>query len=178
MDRIRREQVLPVIEAYRTLLDWAEVVPFSAMTGENVDRLADALARHLPESEAPLFPPDVMTDQVERVIAAEYVREQVMELTRDERPYATAVEVEEFDESERRDDGGLVRIGAVIWVERASQKAIVIGKGGSMLKRVGTRARERLERLLGAKVFLRLTVKVEERWSERIEALRRLGIAP
>jgi GTPase len=178
MDRIPREQLLPFIDAYRALHDWTEIVPFSALTGENVDRLAEALAKYLPESEAPLFPPDVMTDQAERVIAAEYVREQVMELTRDELPYSAAVEVEEFDESERREDGGLVRIGAVIWVERDSQKAIVIGKGGSMLKRVGTRAREKLERLLGAKVFLRLTVKVEERWSERLEALRRLGIAP
>ena len=178
MDRVPREALLPVIEAYRTLHDWAEIVPFSALTGENVDRLVPALARHLPESEAPLFPPEVMTDQAERVIAAEYVREQVMEQTRDELPYAAAVEVEEFDESERRDDGGLIRIGALIWVERESQKAIVIGKGGAMLKRIGTRARERMERLLGAKVFLRLTVKVEERWSERLESLRRLGIAP
>jgi len=178
MDRAPRESLLPVIEAYRTLHDWVDVVPFSALTGENVDRLTLALASHLPPSEAPLFPPDVMTDQAERIIAAEYVREQVMALTRDELPYAAAVEIEEFDESERRDDGGLVRIGALIWVERSSQKAIVIGKGGSMLKLVGTRARQRMERLLGAKVFLRLTVKVEEKWSERLEALRRLGIAP
>ena len=178
MDRAPRETLLPVIEAYRTLHDWADVIPFSALTGENVDRLTEALAGHLPPSEAPLFPPDVMTDQAERIIAAEYVREQVMELTRDELPYAAAVEVEEFDESERRDDGGLVRIGALIWVERNSQKGIIIGKGGSMLKRIGTRAREKMERLLGARVFLRLTVKVEERWSERVEALRRLGIAP
>jgi len=178
MDRAPRETLLPVIEAYRTLHDWADVIPFSALTGENVDRLTVALAGHLPPSEAPLFPPDVMTDQAERIIAAEYVREQVMELTRDELPYAAAVEVEEFDESGRREDGGLVGIGAVIWVERNSQKGIVIGKGGSMLKRIGTRAREKMERLLGAKVFLRLTVKVEERWSERVEALRRLGIAP
>jgi GTP-binding protein Era len=178
MDRAPRPTLLPVIDAYRGLHAWAEIVPFSALTGENVDRLTAALARHLPVSDAPLFPPDVMTDQAERVIAAEYVREQVMAQTRDELPYAAAVEIEEFDESERRDDGGLIRIGAVIWVERESQKAIVIGKGGSMLKRVGTRARERTERLLGAKVFLRLTVKVEERWSERLESLRRLGIAP
>jgi len=178
MDRAPRETLLPVIEAYRTLHDWADVIPFSALTGENVDRLTEALAGHLPPSEAPLFPPDVLTDQAERIIAAEYVREQVMELTRDELPYAAAVEIEEFDESERRDDGGLVRIGALIWVERNSQKGIIIGKGGSMLKRIGTRAREKMERLLGAKVFLRLTVKVEERWSERVEALRRLGIAP
>jgi len=178
MDRAPRETLLPVIEAYRSLFDWADVVPFSALTGENVDRLAEALARHLPPAEAPLFPPEMLTDQAERVIAAEYVREQVMELMREELPYAAAVEVQEFDESERREDGGLVRIDAVIWVERESQKAMVIGKGGSMLKRVGTRARQRLERLLGAKVFLRLTVKVEERWSERVEALRRLGIGP
>jgi GTP-binding protein Era len=178
MDRAPRETLLPVIEAYRTLHDWADVIPFSALTGENVDRLTGALAGHLPPSEAPLFPPDVLTDQAERIIAAEYVREQVMELTRDELPYAAAVEIEEFDESERRDDGGLVRIGALIWVERNSQKGILIGKGGSMLKRIGTRAREKMERLLGAKVFLRLRVKVEERWSERVEALRRLGIAP
>ena len=176
MDRVPRETLLPVIEAYRGLLDWAAVVPFSALTGENVDRLQDAVGSLLPEAEEPLFPPDLLTDQAERVLAAEYVREQAMELTRDEIPYAVAVEVEEFDESERRDDGGLVRIGAVVWVERESQKAIVIGKGGSMLKRIGTRARERLERLLGAKVYLGLTVKVEERWSERLEALRRLGI--
>jgi GTP-binding protein Era len=177
MDRAPRETLLPVIEAYRSLHDWIDVVPFSALTGENVDRLTAALASHLPPSEAPLFPPDVMTDQAERIIAAEYVREQVMELTHDELPYSAAVEVEEFDESERRDDGGLVRIGALIWVERNSQKAIVIGKGGTMLKRIGTRAREKMERLLGAKVFLRLTVKVEENWSARAETLRRLGIS-
>jgi GTPase len=177
MDRAPRETLLPVIEAYRAVHDWVDVVPFSALTGENVDRLTAALASHLPPSDEPLFPPDVMTDQAERMIAAEYVREQVMQLTHDELPYSVAVEVEEFDESERRDDGGLVRISALIWVERSSQKAIVIGKGGAMLKRVGTRARERMERLLGAKVFLGLTVKVEERWSERLETLRRLGIS-
>jgi GTP-binding protein Era len=107
--------------------------------------------------------------------------------TRQEIPYAAAVEVEEFDESDRRDPpagrsrsgdkgGGLVRVSAVIWVERESQKGILIGKRGTMLKQIGTRARERLERLLGCKVFLALTVKVEERWSERAAALKRLGI--
>ena len=122
--------LLPVIEAYRALHAWAEIVPFSGLTGENVDVLLEALARHVPEADAPLFPPDVLTDQAERQIAAEYVREQVMLQTRQEIPYAAAVEVEEFDESGRRDDGGLVRISAVIWVERESQKAIVIGKQG------------------------------------------------
>jgi GTP-binding protein Era len=176
MDRAPRESLLPVMEAYAALASWKAIVPFSALDGENVDRLVAAVAEALPEAEAPLFPADVLTDQPERVIAAEYVREEIMALTRDEIPYAVAVEVEEFDESERRDGGGLVRIGALILVERPSQKAILIGKGGSMLKRVGTGAREKLERLLGARVFLRLTVKVEERWSERAETLRRLGI--
>ncbi len=176
MDRAPRLTLLPVIEAYRTLHPWAEVVPFSALTGENVDELLGALARHVPEAETPLFPPDVMTDQAERQIAAEYVREQVMLQTRQEIPYSAAVEVEEFDESARREGGGLVRIAAVVYVERDSQKAIVIGKKGTMLKRIGTHARENLERLLGCKVFLGLTVKVEERWSERAAALRKLGI--
>jgi GTP-binding protein Era len=176
MDRAPRAALLPVIEAYKDLHAWADIVPFSALTGENVDALVAALVQHLPTSEAPLFPPDVLTDQAERQLAAEYVREQVMLRTRQEIPYAAAVEVEEFDESDRRDDGGLVRISALVWVERDSQKAIVIGKKGVMLKEIGTRARERLERLLGCKVFLSITVKVDERWSERRDALKRHGL--
>jgi GTP-binding protein Era len=176
MDRVPRPTLLPVIDAYRALHAWTEIVPFSGLTGENVEVLLEALARSVPEAEGPLFPPDVMTDQAERQIAAEYVREQVMLQTRQEIPYAAAVEVEEFDESGRRERGGLVRVSAVIWVERESQKGILIGKQGTMLKKIGTRARENLERLLGCKVFLALSVKVEERWSERAAALKRLGI--
>jgi GTP-binding protein Era len=176
MDRAPRPTLLPVIDAYRGLHDWADVVPFSALTGENVDVLLEALVARVPEADAPLFPPDVLTDQAERQLAAEYVREQVMLQTRQEIPYAAAVEVEEFDESERRDRGGLVRIAAAVHVERESQKAIVIGKQGAMLKKIGTRARENLERLLGCKVFLKLTVRVEERWSERAAALKKLGL--
>ncbi len=176
MDRAPRPTLLPVIDAYRGLHAWAEIVPFSALTGENVDHLLDAIVKHVPEAEAPLFPADVMTDQAERQLAAEYVREQVMLQTREEIPYAAAVEIEEFDESGRREGGGLVRISALVSVERDSQKAIVIGKQGAMLKKIGTRARENLERLLGCKVFLRLTVRVEERWSERAAALKKLGL--
>jgi GTP-binding protein Era len=176
MDRVPRPTLLPVIDAYRALHAWTEIVPFSGLTGENVEVLLEALARNVPEAEEPLFPPDVMTDQAERQIAAEYVREQVMLQTRQEIPYAAAVEVEEFDESDRRERGGLVRVSAVIWVERESQKGILIGKQGTMLKKIGTRARENLERLLGCKVFLALSVKVEERWSERAASLKRLGI--
>ncbi len=176
MDRAPRPSLLPVIAAYRDLHPWAEVVPFSALTGENVDRLLAVLAGHLPEVAAPLFPPDLLTDQAERVLAAEYIREQVMLLTRQEVPYAAHVEVESFDESERRGGEGLIRVAAVVAVERESQKGIVIGKGGAMLKRIGTAARQRLERLLGCKVFLSLTVRVDERWSERPAALRKLGL--
>ena len=165
-----------MIDAYRGLHAWEEIVPFSALTGENVDALLDALVAHAPEADAPLFPPDVLTDQAERQLAAEYVREQVMLHTREEIPYAAAVEVEAFDESARREGGGLVRIAALISVERDSQKAIVIGKQGAMLKRIGTKARENLEALLGCKVFLSLKVKVDERWSERASSLDRLGI--
>jgi GTP-binding protein Era len=192
IDRVPRPTLLPVIDAYRARHAWTEIVPFSGLTGENVEVLLQALARNVPEAEAPLFPPDVMTDQAERQIAAEYVREQVMLQTRQEIPYAAAVEVEEFDESDRREPppqprsagrwrsgdkrGGLVRVSAVIWVERESQKGILIGKQGAMLKKIGTRARENLEKLLGCKVFLALSVKVEERWSERAASLKRLGI--
>ncbi|HUL58155.1 MAG TPA: GTPase Era [Anaeromyxobacteraceae bacterium] len=175
MDRAPRPTLLPVIDAYKDLHAWAEIVPFSALTGENVDRLVAALAVHLPEAEAPLFDAGVLTDQAERQLAAEYVREQVMLQTRQEIPYACAVEVEEFDESGRREGGGLVRISAVIWVERESQKGIVIGKRGAMLKAVGTRARENLERLLGCKVFLALTVKVDEGWTEHEAAVKRFN---
>ncbi len=176
MDRAPRETLLPVIAAYKDLHAWAEIVPFSAFTGENVEDLLATLARLAPESEQALFPPDVLTDQAERQIAAEYVREQVMLKTREEVPYAAAVEVEEFDESQREQgQHGLVRISAQIFVERESQKGIVIGKRGALLKQIGTDARLGLERLLGCKVFLELHVRVDERWSERADALRRHG---
>ncbi len=177
IDRAPKEAILPVIAAYRDLHAWSEVVPFSALRDENVDDLLRTLARLVPEAEAPLFPVDVMTDQAERQIAAEYVREQVMLQTRQEVPYAAAVAVEDFDESQRETGKhGLVRIAATIYVERESQKGIVIGKRGALLKEIGTAARAGLERLLGCKVFLELHVRVDERWSEREEALRKHGL--
>jgi GTP-binding protein Era len=173
-DRAPKETLLPVIEAYKDLHAWTAIVPFSALKGENIDELLKVLVAAVPESPAPLFPADVMTDQAEKQLAAEYVREQIMLKTAQEIPYSTAVEVESFDESDRREDGGLVRIGALIRVERDSQKAIVIGKKGAMLKAIGTEARLRLERLLGCKVFLSLQVKVDERWTEKAASVRRL----
>jgi GTP-binding protein Era len=173
-DRAPKETLLPVIEAYKDLHAWTAIVPFSALKGENIDELLEVLVAAVPESPAPLFPADVMTDQAEKQLAAEYVREQIMLKTAQEIPYSTAVEVESFDESDRREDGGLVRIGALIRVERDSQKAIVIGKKGAMLKAIGTEARLRLERLLGCKVFLSLQVKVDDRWTEKAASVRRL----
>ena len=177
MDRAPRETLLPVIAAYKDLHAWTEIVPFSALTGENVEHLLRTVSQLVPESEAPLFPPDVLTDQAERHLAAEYIREQLMLRTREEIPYAVAISVDEFDESERETGRrGLVRLSATIFVERDSQKGIVIGKRGAMLKEIGTRAREAIERLLACKVFLQLHVRVDERWSERSEALRRHGL--
>jgi GTP-binding protein Era len=177
MDRAPRESLLPVMAAYKDLHGWADIVPFSARVGTNVDDLLRTLVRQLPEAPAPLFPPDVLTDQAERQIAGEYLREQLMLLTRDEIPYACAVEVESFDETGREEGPhGLVRIEALIVVEREGQKGIVIGKGGEMLKKVGTAARQGLERLFGCKVFLQLRVKVDPRWTERPESLKRFGL--
>ena len=177
MDRAPREALLPVIAAYKDLHAWSAIVPFSALRDENVGDLLRTLAGLVPEVDGPLFAPDVLTDQAERQIAAEYVREQVMLKTREEVPYAVAVAVEEFDESEReKGRRGLVRIAASIFVERESQKGIVIGKRGAMLKEIGTAAREGLERLLGCKVYLELRVAVDERWSERAAALDRHGL--
>lgn len=173
IDSIPKTKLLPVIEAWRERLPFAAIVPFSALTGEGVDVLVDVIAGSMPEGPA-LFPEDVVTDIAERTIAAEFVREQILRATHQEVPYGSAVVVEEFDETER-EGRGLVRILARIYVERTSQKGILIGKKGSMLKAIGTAARQEIERLLGCKVFLGLEVTVEPRWSERRDALRRLG---
>lgn len=175
IDTVPRPLILPVIDAWKDALPFAAIVPLSATRGDGVEELLDLLAGLLPEGPR-LFPEDVYTDVAERFLVAEYIREQILRCTRQEVPYSTAVVVEGFDESERERQGrGLVRIFARIYVERDSQKAIVIGKRGEMLKRIGTAARLEIERLLGCKVFLGLEVTVEPRWSEREDALRRLG---
>lgn len=183
IDAVKRQLLLPLIDLYRNQFGFAEVVPVSARTGDGVEELFGLLLKHMPEAP-PMFEPDVFTDQAERTLVAEYVREAVLRLCRQEIPYSTAVVVEHFDESEREPDGrprknpslaGLVRIFATIFVERESQKAIVIGKRGQMLKEIGTSARKSIERLLGANVYLSLRVQVDEKWSERPDALRRMG---
>lgn len=175
VDTVPKHELLPVIEAWKDALPFAAIYPVSALRGEGIDGLVDLIGQQLPEGPQ-LFPPDVYTDVAERFLVSEYVREQILRSTHQEVPYSTAVAVESFDETEREREGrGLVRIFARIYVERDSQKAIIIGRRGEMLKKIGTAARLEIERLLGCKVFLSLEVTVEPRWSEREDALRRLG---
>jgi GTP-binding protein Era len=184
VDNVKKMHLLPLIELYRVRYPFAEVVPLSARTGDGVETLLALLYSHLPKGD-PMFDEDMLTDQAERALVAEYVREQVLHQCRQEIPYSAAVRIDIFDERERdaprgkkkSKDGlaGLIKIEASIFVERESQKAIVIGKRGAMLKSIGTEARKAIERLLGAHVFLSLRVRVEERWTERAAAMRKLG---
>ncbi len=170
VDAIPKTKILSVIEQYRHLLDFADVVPVSAMNGDNVDVLTARLIAHLPAGVA-LYPDDFLTDLPERFFVAEMVREKILRLTRDELPYSTGVMVDSFEEGPE-----IVRIEASIFVERDTQKAIVIGKGGSMLKAIGTAARQDIEAFLQAKVFLGLFVKVRQKWREDATVLDQMGL--
>ena len=170
IDRVPKPKILSAIEQYRSLLDFVEVVPLSARDGDNVELLSSLLLKHLPEGER-LYPEDFLTDLPERFFVAEMVREQILRLTREEIPYTTGVLIESFKEEE-----GLVRIEATIYAERESQKGILIGKGGAMLKEVGTAARRQIEEFLGTKIFLGLFVKVRERWREDAALLDEMGL--
>jgi GTP-binding protein Era len=158
------------ISAWAALFPFREVIPVSAGSGDGVGVLVETISRYLPEGPQ-LFPDDILTDMPEKFIVAEMIREKVFRLTRDEVPYSTAVEVESFVEREN----GVIAISAAIVLERATQKGIVIGKRGDMLKKIGSHARQDIERLLAARVFLELFVKVEENWSERPSKLREYG---
>ncbi|HEY3308308.1 MAG TPA: GTPase Era [Desulfuromonadaceae bacterium] len=161
---------LEKIAAWSGLHSFREIVPISAGSGDGVEHLVDVISSYLPEGPA-LFPEDILTDMPEKFICAEMIREKVFRLTRDEIPYSSAVEIEGFQEREN----GVVAITAAIIVERVTQKGIVIGKRGDMLKRIGSQARLDIERLLGTRVFLELFVKVEENWSERTSKLKEYG---
>ncbi len=174
MDMISKELVLPVIEALSERVPLAAAVPLSALKGLNVEALKGEIVKHLPV-HPPVYPTDAWTELSERFLTAEVIREKLFHLTEQEIPYATFVEVESFDEEERDTPKNLTRIHAKIVVERDSQKGIVIGKRGSMLKRIGTDARKELETLLDCKVFLKLFVKVEKDWSKTSKGLRRVG---
>jgi GTP-binding protein Era len=172
IDLVGKPALLPLIDHYRQELDFAAIVPICALTGEGTQELLAELVRLLPEGPQ-LFPEDVFTDQSERFLATEIIREKIFNLTGKEVPYATAVEVEDWKEEER-----LLRIYATVWAERDSQKAILIGQGGQMLKRIGQEARLDLERLLGLKVFLQLWVRVRRDWRRDPRALHQLGLEP
>jgi GTP-binding protein Era len=175
IDTMPRNALLPLIARWKDLHAWTDVYPLSALKGENVDGLLNIVAKYLPEAPA-MFPPDQWTDMQERDLCSEFIREQILKQTEKEVPYSAAVLIEEFDETERKTGPkGLVRVMATVLVERDSQKAIVIGKGGSRLKEIGTRARLEMERLLGAKVFLQLHVRVEPGWTQSGKGLRRAG---
>jgi len=172
IDLIKKSKLLPIIQQYSQLANFAEIVPVSATTGDNVDRLERAIIDRLPEGE-PLYPPDYLTDQPERFYVAEIVREKVLQLTHDELPFSTAVVVDRFEEP---DAGGLMNVYCTILVERESQKPIVVGKGGSMIKAIGTAARMELEKFFACRLYLDLHVKVKSEWRNDERVLDDLGV--
>jgi GTP-binding protein Era len=161
--------LLPHMQTLAALYDFADIVPLSALKRDNLDRFEACVIEHLPE-QPPLYPEDQITDRSERFLAAERVREKLFRKLGQEVPYGLTVEIEQF-----KQEGNLRTIHALIWVERDSHKAMVIGKGGSRLKEVGSEARRELETLFDGKVFLQLWVKVKEGWADDERALRSLG---
>lgn len=169
IDRLKdKRELLGLIVEYQGLHDFAEIVPLSALSGEQTDLLVKLLLERLPESP-PFYPPEFITDQPERFLAAELIRERILHETNEEVPHATTVAIERWEEHPR-----LLRIAATVYVERAGQKAIVLGKGGAMMKRIATAARESLEACFERKVFLEIFVKVKPKWRDRPGFMRTL----
>jgi len=171
VDLIAKPKLLPIIDQYRLAHDFVEIVPISAIDGTNVDVLERLILQHLPEGE-PLYPEDYLTDQTDRFFVAEIVREQVLAHTHDELPFSTAVVVDAFDE--RADE--LLKLYCTILVDRESQKPIVVGRGGAMIKAIGSAARIELETHFGRKVFLDLHVKVKAEWRDDDQLLDEMGV--
>jgi GTP-binding protein Era len=173
VDLVRpKARLLPLIDAYRERFPFREVVPMSAADGTNCDRLRDALVAELPE-RPPYFPADYLTDQPETFFAAEMIREKIFRFTHEEVPYACAVRVEEIAE---RDAPPCLYIRGKVFVEQESQKGILVGKGGAMLRRIGAAARQDLEAFFGVKVYLDLRVEVRRKWRRDERALREFGL--
>jgi GTP-binding protein Era len=173
IDLMKKVRLLPVIERYGKEEIFAEIIPVSAATGDNVERLERLIIDRMPEGER-LYPEDYLTDQPERMLAAEIVREKVLQLTHAELPFSSAVVVETFEEATA--SRPLLTLRCSILLERESQKPIVIGRGGDMIKRIGTAAREELERFFATKVFLDLHVRVKADWRESDRALDDIGL--
>jgi len=178
IDLVSKSKLLPLMEAAQRWHDFADIVPVSAGTGDNVERLEQVLLSHLPESE-PIYPEDFLTDQPERAFVSEIVREKLLHHTRNELPFTTAVIVDQFDESSRDPSSsgkGLLRLYCTIYVESESQKPIVIGRGGAMIKQIGTEARKELESFFDTKVYLDLRVKVDPDWRNNDRTLDEIGV--
>ena len=175
IDLVKKHKLLPVLDRLSKERDWHAIVPVSALTGDNVTHLEDVILDALPEGEA-LYPEDYLTDQPQRDMVAEMIREQVLRVTRDELPFSTAVLIDKFQEPS--DEDHMTRIWATILVERDSQKPIVIGRGGEMIREIGTSARHEIETFLQNRVFLDLRVAVREQWREDERTLDQLGVRP
>jgi GTP-binding protein Era len=173
IDLMKRSRLLPIIDQYSKKADFAEIVPVSAATGENIDRLERAIIDCLPEGEA-MYPADYLTDQPERFFAGEIVREKLLQFTHAEIPFSSAVVVDRFEEPES--GSNLLKLYCTVVVERESQKPIVVGRGGEMIKRIGTAAREDLERFFGTRVYLDLHVRVKSEWREDPRVLDDIGL--
>lgn len=170
IDTIKKPQLLPVIDAYTKLYHFKEIMPVSALTGDGIEQLLKAIVDYLPYG-LKYYPDDLFTDQMERFMVSEIIREKIIEQTGDEIPYSVAVDVTDWKERE----DGIIFIRANIYVERDGQKGIIIGKGGARLKAIGTRARVEIESLLGLKVFLEMWVKVKKDWRSNERILKDLG---
>ena len=176
IDLMKKTRLLPILEEYSKLADFAEIIPVSAATGDNVDRLERLIIDRLPEGVA-MYPEDYLTDQPERFFASEIVREKLLQFTHTEIPFSSAVIVDRFEEPpEGAGTDAILNLYCTIVVERESQKPIVIGRGGDMIKRIGTAAREDLERFFGRRVFLDLHVKVKSEWREDDRVLGEIGV--
>jgi GTPase len=172
IDRVEKMSLLPLIAQYNKLYRFAGIFPISALKNEGLGELMNFLKEALPEGPQ-LFPDDMATDATERFVAGEFIREQITRMTSQEIPYASAVTIDAFKEDEAKN---LIRISATIHVEKESQKAIMIGKKGAMLKKIGTQARLSMENLFGAKVFLELFVRVKKDWTGSDKMLREFGL--
>jgi len=172
IDRVEKSSLLPLIDQYSKLYGFGGIFPMSALKGVGLDELIGSLKEALPEGPQ-LFPDDIATDATERFIAGEFIREQITLLTSQEIPYVSAVTIDLFKEDEEKN---LIRISATIHVEKESQKGIMIGKKGAMLKKIGTQARLGMEKLFGAKVFLELFVRVKKDWTSSDRMLREFGL--
>jgi len=169
IDLVKKTELLPMIDYSQKLADFREIIPISALYPDGIELLLRATVPYLPESP-PLFPEDMFTDQAERFWVSELIREKIFQLTHQEVPYSTAVVIEEWKESP-----SLLRIRAIIFVERKSQKGIIIGEKGQMIKKIGTFARQEIEFFLGTKVYLELRVKLSKNWTKDPLALKRMG---